>query len=522
MSALDPTMVPAELPVGEESAPNRWSRWSDLLNPILVREVQQAIKGRVFMLTVVVALAISVVIAVAVAGDQDAGLQSGRSAFDAGLATLVPLLIFVVPMQAYQSMRMEMRAGIVEQLLLSELRPRRIVVGKLAAAMVQFVLYISVMSPLLATSYLLRGVDLPTIGLSLLFALVFCIAATSFAVSSAAQGALPAMQGLANLAVAVGLGMSSFGLVGFVLSGQCSRSLSWLMSSSEFGVATSLIVLGCAAGSVLSALIAQSFLAHGFENRSTPFRIYLLTFVLLAFGWIFTFVPGPIWDRFVIVVVTFLMLLGAVFGVFMVTEQRDLSPRVRAHVPTNPLLALLAIPVLPGRDRGLWCLLLYYALVAAFAIPLWPTVTTMGFGRYGQGTINMNVMIGCYTILYATMGRWLRARMPAGVAGNHMARVGVPLLLFLFCVLPLLLDAFVQGGVNGFHAGHVMNPFFAIGDQAFGAMGTSWATGLLLAAGIAIVLQLPVLLGGAREVLVAARERRARIVRAGPEAHGVA
>ena len=146
----------------------------------------------------------------------------------------------------------------------------------------------------------------------------------------------------------------------------------------------------------------------------------------------------------------------------------------------------------------------------------------MGFGRYGQGTINMNVMIGSYTILYATMGRWLRARMPAGVAGNHMARVGVPLLLFLFCVLPLLLDAFVQGGVNGFHAGHVMNPFFAIGDQAFGAMGTSWATGLLLAAGIAIVLQLPVLLGGAREVLVAARERRARIVRAGPEAHGVA
>ena len=100
MSALDPTMVPTELPAGEESAPNRWSRWSDLLNPILVREVQQAIKGRVFMLTVVVALAISVVIAVAVAGDQDAGLQSGRSAFDAGLATLVPRLIFVVPMQA--------------------------------------------------------------------------------------------------------------------------------------------------------------------------------------------------------------------------------------------------------------------------------------------------------------------------------------------------------------------------------------------------------------------------------------
>jgi hypothetical protein len=521
MSALDPTLVQAEVPQGGEPEPSRWSRWSDFLNPILVREVQQAIKGRVFMLMVVVALAISVVIAIAVAGDQSSGLQSGRNVFDAGLATLVPLLIFVVPMQAYQSMRMELRAGIVEQLLLSELRPHRIVMGKLAAAMVQFALYVSVMSPLLATSYLLRGVDLPTIGLSLMFALVFCVAATSFAISSAAQGALPSMQGLANLAVAVGLGMASFALVGFVLSGECSRSLSWLLSSSEFAGVTSLIVLGCGTSAVMSALIAQTFLAHGFENRSTSFRVFLLACVGLAFAWMFTFVPSTRWDQTVIVVVTFLLLLGAGFGVFMVTEQRDLSPRVRAHVPAAPFLALLAIPFLPGRDRGMWCLLLYFALVAAIAVPLWPSISTTGFARYGQGTVNMDVMIVSYTVLYASLGRWLRTRMPASVAGNHLARIGVPLMLFLFCVIPLLLDAFVQGGVGGFHAGHAMNPFFTIGDRAFGNTGQDWAMALAAAAGVAIALQLPALLGGAREVLAASRDRRARLAAASLEAHGV-
>ena len=87
------------------------------------------------------------------------------------------------------------------------------------AAMVQFVLYVSVMSPLLATSYLLRGVDVPTILVSLVWALVCCVAATAFAISSAAQAILPAMQAFANLGAALGLGLGTFGLVAFVAPG---------------------------------------------------------------------------------------------------------------------------------------------------------------------------------------------------------------------------------------------------------------------------------------------------------------
>ena len=81
-----------------------WSRLSDRLNPILVREVQQAVKGRVFPLMILLALSISVVIAVVVAAEYVEG-RTGRSAFDAGMATLVPLVFFIIPMQAYNSMR---------------------------------------------------------------------------------------------------------------------------------------------------------------------------------------------------------------------------------------------------------------------------------------------------------------------------------------------------------------------------------------------------------------------------------
>src|SRR5690606_11793704 len=129
---------------------------------------------------------------------------------------------------AFNSMRTELKGGIVEQLLLSRLSPGSVLLGKLQAAMVQFVLYVSVLAPLLATSYLLRGVDLPTIVISLLFAFVICVAATAFAVSSAAQAVVPALQPIANLAVAFGLGVGTISLISFVVSGAYSASLGYL------------------------------------------------------------------------------------------------------------------------------------------------------------------------------------------------------------------------------------------------------------------------------------------------------
>ncbi len=509
MTTIDTT--PPALPIDPiDQAPSSWSRWSDRLNPILVREVQQAVKGRVFLITVLVALAISVVIAIITAGDYRARDTGGRNAFDAGLAVLAPLLLFVVPMQAYQSMRMELRVGIVEQLLLSHLRPRRIVLGKLAAAMVQFGLYVSVMAPLLATSYLLRGVDLPTIALCLGFAFVFCVGATAAAISAAAQGALPAMQALANLAVAAGLGIASFGMMGYIGSGECVRDLGRLLRSPEFGMVTSLIGLGSLAGIVLSSLVAQSFLCHAFENRSTPFRVFLFAVAGLAYGWMFLFVDSRHYAEAVGVVTFFAALLGTVFGVFLVTEQRDLSPRVRAHVPASSALALLSAPFLPGRNRGLLCMVVFFGMIVAISAPSW----VVGLPR-PYDMLRMMVMVVSYAVLYLSIGRWLRGRLPTAVLGNHMARIGLPLVLFLGCVLPLLLDVFVQGGPRGWHVGHAMNPFWTISKFAFSAREQRVTIGLAIVAAVVLLLQLPALIGGVREVLNAAAERRAR--RTAPE-----
>lgn len=503
MSTAEPAVAAGDSP----AAPGRWDRWSDRLNPILVREVQQAVKGRIFVLSVLISLAIAVIIAISVASDHRAGMSSGRNAFDAGLATLVPLLLFVVPMQAYQSMRLEMRAGIADQLLLSQLRPWRIVVGKIAAALVQFVLYVSVLAPLLATSYLLRGVDLPTIGLCLLFALVFCVAATSFAISAAAQGALPALQGLANLGVAAGLGVATFGMMAFVGSGECANELGWLMRSGEFATVVSLIVLACIAGTALSCLVAQCFLAHVHENRATPFRVFLLLLVGVGFGWLYLFVDPVGRINVLPLLQFFLVLVGAAFGVFFVTEQRELSPRVRAHVPRSPVLALLLAPMLPGRDRGFLCALLFLLLLGAVAAPLWAVPSTRS---WRPDFLRLGGMVAAYTVIYLTFGRLLRGRLPATVLGNHAARVALPLLLFVACVLPLLFDLLVLGGVVRWHPGHALNPFFTIGEFAWRDSGDEVLGLLAASAGGLVLLQVRTLWGGVREVLAASAAARAR------------
>src|SRR5262249_53051430 len=112
-TGTEPPFESGAVPPPPADGAGRLGRWSDRLNPILVREVRQALKARTFPLLVLGVLVGSIGIALGVTGD-DAVHRNGR-AFSIGLTALVPLVLFVVPMQAYHAMRTELRAGIVEQ-----------------------------------------------------------------------------------------------------------------------------------------------------------------------------------------------------------------------------------------------------------------------------------------------------------------------------------------------------------------------------------------------------------------------
>src|SRR3954452_23939534 len=145
-------------------------RVGDRLNPILVKEARQAMKSRQFVVTFSLLLICGWVWTVLFIV---AGLPAiyyapaGPGVLMGYYAVLsVPLLI-VVPYAAFRSLAGEWEDGTFELLSITALSARQIVTGKLASAVLQMMVYYSALAPCIAFTYLLRGIDIVTVGLLL-------------------------------------------------------------------------------------------------------------------------------------------------------------------------------------------------------------------------------------------------------------------------------------------------------------------------------------------------------------------
>ena len=127
--------------------------------------------------------------------------------------------------------------------------------------------------------------------------------------------------------------------------------------------------------------------------------------------------------------------------------------------------------------------------------------------------MRLGLFIGAYCVIYLSLGKLLRSRLPRAVQGNYLARAAVPLALIAFSLLPVLFDVLVQGRVYDWHLGHALDPFWTIGEHAFDEDEFIVLPILLAFAGVLLLVQLPGMLGSVGEVLHAARQRRRRELR---------
>jgi hypothetical protein len=136
-----------------------------------------------------------------------------------------------------------------------------------------------------------------------------------------------------------------------------------------------------------------------------------------------------------------------------------------------------------------------------------PTVT--GFAPYRESVLRMAAMTVVYGLVWLSIAKWLRGRLPSTVQGNHMARFLLPAVFVVVLLLPVLMDVFVRGGVDDWHVGHVLNPFWTIAVFAwtnYHPAALPWLFGVLA---VFTVLQVPACVRGVREVLAAQAARRA-------------
>ncbi|MFT5585041.1 MAG: hypothetical protein ACI9VR_002629 [Cognaticolwellia sp.] len=344
----------------------------DRLNPILVKEVRQALRGRYFKVTYGLTLIAATLVGIVCLMAADNDPEIGQAYFVGIYMCMAAAMMGLVPFQAFVAASGSGRGGRAELLQLTALRPRQIVAGRLLSSLVQSGLVLAALAPFLALSFLLPGVDLSVLVFVVVYTLIFsvCVSCVTLSASFLTENRL------LRVLLMVILGGFQFSLVSSAVAGvtEILRNSSDLQDV-EVQVGLS-VFAGVAIFIATFAFIGGTLrISHPEENRSTPLRVLMFGFALV--GMIGTYmamhwVPHPEAEAFIVAYLAlgFAMLLPS--GIFSGESER-LGRRVQVTAPKNALVALAATPFMPGGGNGALFNLVIVTLFGGFMM-IFPTV----------------------------------------------------------------------------------------------------------------------------------------------------
>lgn len=371
-------------------------RLQDRVGPIVVKEVRQGLRAKVFAIffsVLLTACLMAALVAVAEVGERTGDATLGRNFLAAYLVGLGAVTCFVIPFTAFRSMLREQEEETWVLLLLTGLGGRNIVRGKWVSAMSQALLFASAAAPFVVFTYFLNGIDIPQIvtALGLLAAWTCLLTALGIAIATQAHSRLG--RTFAHFVALATLGAGTFAAFAFgvLLAEEGTRLLqqdgfvTFCLGLFLFALAvTHLVLEGAAAGLALPSEAASA---------GPRKAMALITLVGLAFG-VGAFLvhrpnaEGPAAGS----VLTSLFLVAC--GVFAVSEKDGFPPRLAARGWLKPgalrsfwlvvgllVLCTLAWGVLYGLSHGDGSGKRLRALLAAPAFPLLYLSAAAFFGR---------------------------------------------------------------------------------------------------------------------------------------------
>ncbi len=422
----------------------RLERWSERTNPVLVKEVRAALRGRTFMIGFVILLMLALIVSTIamVATTSDEGIPSGAGYLGAVSVVFMLGTMVLVPFMAMAAMSAEHEDSALEMLQLSGLAPGRVVFGKLAGAAVQASLIYAACLPFLSFAFLLPGTDLVSLLGGLVTMLAWCLAYSSVGILLGAtlKARWARVFGYVFLAVVIFMGfmIPSIFLSRFI--GFSGGSVSWIWT----------LLLPLAISGLVIALCcvhATSRLQHAEENRSTPYRVVGTAALLVACG--FGLASDSPDELFVWLLVA--LGLGTPALILGVTEKERLPRAVLLRTRRRPW-PWFAIPWMPGGGLAVLLVGVHFGLVlAAGFVAAW---------RFG--TQDAWRTVGALALVEAWL--FVVLLLPAGAFARHLdrpwvqglARVATIVLPVIVVILPTL-GMFIGGSTTG-SFGHVGNP----------------------------------------------------------------
>jgi hypothetical protein len=474
---------------------------------ILVKEVRQALRGRYFMVAFWFTLSLALILLLREATRvnlDDGDVANGRRIFEPIFISLAIACHGLVPFAAFQSIGNEWDEGTFDLLVLSNLTPPRIVMGKLWSASTQALLVYSALLPFFGFAFLCGGIDVLSVLVVLGLSILMTLASVAFALGMSSLTRIRIGRVILAFVTAVCLTASTWAsaYAGIELVRNPET-----VHAREFLLAAAFIALFLGSIGGLALAIAFARLSHAEENRSSLLRIVglvIVTAVYLTLRYSASS-AGP--DRSFFAVVVFLVAAFVyVHGIFGLTERESLPRRLRVTVPKRALLAFLAAPFLPGGGRGF----VYFILVACVGLAgaAWLQSTlTAGVGFPGGLVAGWIVLMAYIGFACAIPGVFVASRVKDG-RSLAVARTILFLTHIVILLLPVLFG--VLTGENRLRdMENPLNPIWTY-DQILDEPSPVVLASAVLVLTLTALVNLPRAAYGVKEVLDASRDRRLR------------
>lgn len=467
-------------------------KFDDQLNPIIVKELRQVVRGKFFWGVLILFLGFQcAVLSLSIADRALTNHSAGAGALNLLFGILFFASFVLIPLYSGFRFARERNEGVDELLFITTITPGAIIRGKFSATMIFILLIYSAFSPFMAMTFFLSGVDLAVTFYALLFGLLL----SSFGAMAQICFATLAHGGSSQQFFR-GVGLFVQIVMFFSITGISSDMISYGMGRFLGGqdlLPSMLTFVICVAVAIYFLYVASAaVIAPAGANRMFPVRVCAVACwvvsLLLTLYWAITISSGQLfflWGG--------LVCFGLTVAVLVAISERDyLSERVAREIPAGHVKKRLAFLFYSGAAGGL----------AWTGVMLAITLISVHFFYENSGLPGVRgdsiefaelalVFMG-YCLGYGLLASFLRRSFFKNNFDVRNTWVIALLVCAAFAIFPLFIGIFFESNSVLFMLG---NPFsITIKDNRFEAMVFSLIIGI-----VGIFINLPWLFRQAKE-----------------------